>query len=212
LFCASAAGASAGPQGAPASAADAPTAPRVEAVWVPHSFKFAYFGLTSLYSCDGLRDTARHILLRAGARKDGLRVRVSCVETGGAGVEQMPMVRVEAAFPAPATPELLERLRNDPRRDLTARVRGETRQAEEALVPFAAEQRTVVFDGRSDRRIDDGDCELLDHLVRHVFTPLGLPQAQGSRLSCLPRSVTVGAVNLRLETLQKAPDPDAPPG
>ena len=199
------------PEQTPAtSAADTAVPERVDAVWVPHSITFAYFGITSFYSCDGLRDTARHILLRAGARKDDLKVRVTCVETGGVGVEQMPQVRIDAAFPAPATPELLERLRNDPKRELTARVRGETKKADDALVPFPAERRTVHFDGRSDRRIDDGDCELLEHLVRHVFTPLGLQQAEGSRLSCMPRSVTVGAVNLRLETLQKVRDPDAP--
>jgi hypothetical protein len=193
------------------AAADSAPPPTVNAVWVPQSFNFAYFGFTSLYSCDGLRDVARHVLLRAGARPDDLKVRVTCVETGGAGVERMPQVRIEAAFPAVATPELLERLRNDPKRELTARVRGESEKAEDALKQFPAERRVVEIDGRSDRRIDDGDCELLEHLVRHVLTPAGVTEAAGSRLNCVPRTVSIGAVNLRLDTLQKAAEPDAPP-
>ena len=194
---------------APVASGTTTSPERVDAVWVTHSFRFAYFGLTSFYSCDGLRDTARHVLLRAGAREEGLKVRVSCNDTFRTGVEQMPQVRIEADFPTPATPELLERLRDDPKRQLTARVRGETQQAQAGLVPFVAERRTVVFDGTGDRRIDDGDCELLDHLVRHVFAPLGLSSAAGSRLNCPPRTVALGAVNLRLETLQQVPDPDA---
>jgi hypothetical protein len=203
--------ATAAPQAGEPAAADPAARPTVNAVWVPQSFNFAYFGITSLYSCDGLRDVARYVLLRAGARPDDLKVRVTCVETGGAGVEQMPQVRIEAAFPAVATPELLERLRNDPKRELTARVRGESDKAEDALKPFPAERRTIAIDGRGDRRIDDGDCELLQHLVRHVLTPAGVTEAAGSRLNCVPRTVTIGAVGLRLDTLQKAAEPDALP-
>lgn len=209
-FGLAAAGAPAAQESGAPPADDPAAPPPVTAVWVPQSYSFAYFGITSLYSCDGLRDVARHVLLRAGARPDDLKVRVSCVETGRAAVEWMPQVRIDAAFPAVATPELLERLRNDPKRELTARVRGESGQAEDALRPFPAERKVVVIDGRSDRRIDDGDCELLQHLVRHVLTPAGVPEAAGSRLNCVPRTVTIGSVNLRLDTLQKVPEPDAP--
>jgi CheY-like chemotaxis protein len=210
-FGLAAAGALAAQESGAPPAADPAAPPPVNAVWVPQSYSFAYFGLTSLYSCEGLRDVARHVLLRAGARPDDLKVRVTCVETGGTAVERMPQVRIDAAFPAVATPELLERLRNDPKRELTARVRGESDPAEDALRQFPAQRQVVVIDGRSDRRIDDGDCELLQHLVRHVLTPAGVPEAAGSRLNCVPRTATIGSVNLRLDTLQKVPEPDAPP-
>ena len=51
-----------------ARAEDAPDA-AVQAAWVPHEFKFLYMGFTSKYSCDGLSDQVRKLLLRMGARR-----------------------------------------------------------------------------------------------------------------------------------------------
>jgi hypothetical protein len=40
------------------------------AVWVPKELKFAYRGFTTTYSCDGLRDRMKELLLKLGARDD----------------------------------------------------------------------------------------------------------------------------------------------
>ena len=45
------------------------------AVWKQRKVEFHYFGRTSRYSCDGLRDKMRAMLLEMGARQD-LRVPV----------------------------------------------------------------------------------------------------------------------------------------
>lgn len=39
-------------------------------VWQLHELSFDYFGFTSTYSCDGLADTLRRLLLLSGARAD----------------------------------------------------------------------------------------------------------------------------------------------
>ena len=47
---------------------------RESAVWAPKELNFAYQGFTTKYSCDGLQERMRDVLLKLGARPD-LRVR-----------------------------------------------------------------------------------------------------------------------------------------
>jgi hypothetical protein len=42
----------------------------VDGAWQHHQVTFSYFGFTTLYTCDGLEDEVRQILLHIGARKD----------------------------------------------------------------------------------------------------------------------------------------------
>src|SRR3984957_19034763 len=42
----------------------------VTGAWQHHKVRFNYVGFTSLYTCDGLEDHVRQILLHIGARKD----------------------------------------------------------------------------------------------------------------------------------------------
>jgi len=50
--------------------ADTAPADVVASAWQHHKVKFNYVGFTSLYTCDGLEDHVRQILLHIGARKD----------------------------------------------------------------------------------------------------------------------------------------------
>ncbi len=50
--------------------ADAPAAEWVAGAWQHHQVTFGYVGFTSLYTCDGLGNRVRQILLQMGARKD----------------------------------------------------------------------------------------------------------------------------------------------
>ena len=38
--------------------------------WVRHQAEFTYYGITALYSCDGLESNIRSLLVHLGARKD----------------------------------------------------------------------------------------------------------------------------------------------
>ncbi|HEX3395385.1 MAG TPA: hypothetical protein VHS76_01710 [Steroidobacteraceae bacterium] len=44
--------------------------PPVTGIWEHHHANFTYWGVTALYSCDGLEDNIRALLLHFGARKD----------------------------------------------------------------------------------------------------------------------------------------------
>ncbi len=66
-----------------ASAPAAPAAPQT-ARWVKRSLRFTYLGFTTHYSCQGLRDQVRDVLLQLGARREGLNVYpVGCVRNLG---------------------------------------------------------------------------------------------------------------------------------
>ncbi len=200
-------GAAAAASQADATAAEA--AP-VNAVWLQHESTFTYMGRTTYYSCDGLRAKVRYLMKQVGARPDDLKVRVSCGESRYSGLDPMPTVRIKASLPAIATPELLEKLRTDPRRELVTRVQGKGGQVDHATAQFPAQWRMVELDGRRGRPIEEGDCELLEYMVRDVFVPMGIKEAEGSRLGCVPHQTPLGSVEVKLETLQKAVEPDAP--
>lgn len=186
----------------------------VNAVWVEVQRTLFYIPQTSYYSCHGLRDKVRYILEQAGARPD-LKVTTSCLESSGAGVETMPSVRIKAAFPAEATPEVLAKLATEaPRRELVARVKGTSEQLDAETAEFPAVWRRVEFDGRGRGRggVEDGDCELLEQVLEQVLVPAGARVAPNSRLDCVPHQVPMGSVRLVVDTLQKSRPPDESPG
>jgi len=202
------------PSAAAQTAADTPplgeSAATVNAVWVEHEFMFTYFGFGTYYSCLGLETKVEYILKAVGARKD-LRVQVNCLDNSG--VEQIPTARIRVAVPTEATPELLARLaEGQSKRELVSRVQGKDAGVDVATAQFPAERRVVEFVGRRRDHVDDGDCELLYQFIPQVLEPLGVRVAKDSaRLTCVPRQTQFGAVNLRLETLQKKPDAETPP-
>jgi hypothetical protein len=184
-------------------------APTVNAVWVEHKLQFTYFGQTTYYSCDGIREKVRYLLKEAGARDD-MKVQVSCFEP--VGVERMPTVRIRAAVPTEATPEVLAKLAQDgSKRELVSRVQGKG-GTDDVTAQFPAVWRKVEIEGRRSNRIEEGDCELVDQMLDAVLVPMGVKLAPDSRASCVPHQVTTGSVKLNFEALHRAPTPDEAPG
>src|SRR5580704_3754722 len=62
-------------------AADAGTGNPIPAVWKEQHLSFTYMGRTSRYSCDGLRDKVRALLLDLGARRDLKITAIGCEPT-----------------------------------------------------------------------------------------------------------------------------------
>lgn len=189
-----------------APAADA--ADTVEAVWVERQLSFSYMPLTTYYSCEGLRGKMRWLLEELGARP-GFTVRTrGCVEVQGP--ELFPGVEIVAAFAAPATPEVLAQVAADAaRRQLAARAAGRPDPEAQATARFPARTRTVEF--RSERtalaRLQDGDCELVEQLLRQgAFERLGVEVVE-ARVNCVPRQVTLGAVRMTLAVLEPVTAP-----
>ena len=145
-----------------------------------------------------------------GARP-GYRVTSSgCINMSGP--EIMPRVRVRAALPQEATPELLAQLEKDrSKQELVARAGGKPVAAvDEVTAKFPATWRNVTFEGTPISDVQDGDCELMEQLIRNVLKPMGVREIAGSNLNCVPHQVPINAVNVKLQVLS-APQGDAAP-
>jgi hypothetical protein len=182
-------------------------APKVMAVWVEQEANFAYMGLTSYYSCDGIGDKVRRILKSIGVRP-GFKVSVrSCLDdavVNGSlgGVARMPRVYITASLPQPATPELLAELsKPDAKQELIARVKGTGDAIMEATAQFPAQWRRVEILANPIGPVQLGDCELVDEMAEEVFAQLGA-RIIDDQIACVPRQLTLGSVRLTLEVLQ----------
>lgn len=192
------------------AAAQEPTAATpeaVDAVWVEREVNFTYMPLTSYYSCDGLRDKVRWIFRQLGARSD-LRVSTrGCMEARGP--EFFPGVRIVAAFPAAATPEVLAQVASDAAQrqlDAKGKGKGKAQPVADPTVPFPARAKRVEFRSSmsAGTGLQDGDCELMEQLRDQVFGQYGIRVVE-ERIHCVPRTVTIGAVRMTVEVLEPVP-------
>ena len=76
----------------------------VPAVWKEQHVSFFYTGRTARYSCDGLRDKMRAMLLDLGARRDLKIVPLGCEDYGRARVNSAGP-SLDITFSAPALPD-----------------------------------------------------------------------------------------------------------
>jgi len=185
--------------------ATADAAQTVNAVWVQRELTFTYMPRTSYYSCDGLRDKVSWLLKQLGARPDFKVVSRGCIKAQGA--EVFPGVKIVAAFPAEATPELLASLASEAsKRELEARVGGKPAPVAEATAQFPARVKRVDLrsSASSSNMLQDGDCELFEQLRDQVFGPLGV-KVVADQMHCVPRQISLGAVRLSVEVLEPVP-------
>jgi hypothetical protein len=209
-------------------AASAAVAPQVvPAVWREHELAFAYMGRTSHYSCSGLRSMITKVLEQMGARP-GFTVKMgSCfnsmrtapsmpavlgesVPTMFSGVQTMPTVRLNVAFPVEATPQALEDMQERaPERELVRRAQGLPTDFDPALDQFAAVYTTVVLEDGAHGPIDPGDCELIETLRDQVFEKVGM-QILEDRLACTPGEARMGNIGMKVRILEQPRPLEAP--
>jgi hypothetical protein len=158
------------------AAADAP-AP-VEALWTPKQLNFTYMGFTSRYSCDGLRDKLRGVLLKLGARKDLTITSTGC--SGGYGrVSPFPGVSAKLHVLEPLTDK------NAPK---------------DGSKPVAAQWTGVDLVPTGDPLLAAGDCELTEQIKQRVL-PLFTSRNVAYSSTCIPNQLTIGGTKLAAEVL-----------
>lgn len=142
------------------------------ASWVQREVNFRYVGFTTKYSCDGLRDRMRRILLQLGARADLRMSGYGCV--GVNSPETSPGVRIVMYVLQPA---------------------GAT-----AAKTVTAHWKTV--DLLADRDLLDAalDCELISQLNRDVL-PLFAPRHVDYSATCSAHTPLVGGTRLKADVL-----------
>jgi len=162
---------------APATAANQPAAAAESAVWTPKEVQFTYMGFTSTYTCDGLRDAVREMLLHLGARKDDLKV----IETPCSGPPDRPnpfpgvKIKMSVLTPAPGNPP--------------PDVKTVEAQWKKVKLPYPATGLQA-----------EGECELLEQFKDKVL-PLFTTRNVDLHATCVPHQLSPIGTQLLTEVL-----------
>jgi len=165
----------------------APAARAESAVWTPRELSFVYQGFTTKYSCDGLRDKVRSILLELGAREDLKVTATGCSSPGGP--DPSPGVRIKMNVLQPAADQ----------------------SATAGTQSVPAHWKAVDLTAGRDAVSAAGDCELVEQ-VKQSILPLFATRNVEYSSNCLPHQLQIGATRLRAEVLVPDPKSGKPAG
>ena len=155
---------------------DTPVTPPGDIVagsWQRRQVTFNYFGITSLYTCDGLEDQVRRILLLLGARKDVTVYAGGCPGPYNAP-SRMAWVKADFYTLAPAA--------------------GGSDTVKARWTALEVTPRRPDFMG-------DGDCELIQGMKELIIKNFSLRDIE-YRTSCVPHEVSMDAYAVRGQALK----------
>jgi len=177
----------------------------VQALWKEQELKFFFQSFTTFYTCDGLEDKLKRILKALGARGN-VKVDSFGCDTGPV---RSPRVSVRLSSPTEATPEALaEWEKSRTKRELTARVKGDSVANDEMAQQFVAQWRTVSL-SKGQLTLEPGDCELIDELRKKLLPKLAVRIVK-DEVQCTPHTLTPSQPRLEVQALVEAPKPDQP--
>jgi|SRR5450631_3963804 hypothetical protein len=158
------------------------------AVWKEQRLDFSYMGRTARYSCEGLRDKMRSLLLDLGARRD-LKVSVLACDESAALRRGYVGPRLSIVFSSPALPDAAAQpLRTG---DLSA-------------VDARYESFTLTSDAF--RNYGVGDCELVEEFARQILPKLATKDVKQD-ITCVPYQASGSRFFVRGEILRAAASP-----
>jgi hypothetical protein len=137
-------------------------------------------GFTSTYSCDGLADKIKVLLIAAGARRDSKSRPGACASGFG---RPDKFARADLTFYTLAPPA-----------DATS---SDGKQVDGTW-------RSVSFSNRSPRELSTGDCELVEQFRSNVL-PMFTTRNIADRTTCIPHQESGSAINLQFESFAAAP-------
>jgi hypothetical protein len=150
--------------------------------WQSHKYTFQFLGFTSTYSCDGVADKLKVLLLAAGARKDVKSQPGACASGFG-------------------RPDKFARA------DLTFATLAPTQgNAPSDTKPVNGAWRTVTLAARSPRELHVGDCELVEQFRSQVL-PMFTTRNVMSNTTCIPHQESGSVIDLKFEVFAPVPTP-----
>jgi hypothetical protein len=161
----------------------------VPAVWADKELTFVYQGFTTKYSCDGLRDKMRGVLLDLGAEKKSLKVlQLGCSSPAGRP-DPFPGVRAKMRVLQPAGGS-----------------------AGDQQPPVAAHWQPLDLKLPNSFTVDSGECELVEQIRQKVLPQFSVRNVE-LKSTCIPHQATATRPSLKLEVLKPdaAPHPAAEP-
>lgn len=162
--------------------ADATTPPQEAGTWTEHRYSFVFMGFTSTYSCDGLADKLKLLLLTAGARADAKANPGAC-PSGFGQPDKFAQADLTFFTLVPSS--------------------------EKPTSPVAGRWRSVALAARQPRELSVGDCELVEQFQANVlsmFTTRNLD----NHTTCVPHQQSGSVINLKFEAFTAFLQPKAP--
>jgi len=163
---------------APAASASEPLTP---GSWQKHQYSFQFMGFTSTYSCDGLADKLKVLLLAAGARAD---------VKSEPGVCAAPLGRPDKFARADLTFYTLAPLA--------------TGAAESGEKPVSGRWRAIAFANRSPQELAIGDCEVVEQFRTNLL-PMFTARNIADQTTCIPYQESGSVINLKFEVFAPPP-------
>lgn len=160
----------------------------VPAVWKEQRLDFSYMGRTARYSCEGLREKMRSLLLDLGARRDLKVSLLGCNESAPLRHGYLGP-RLSIVFSSPALPDAAAlRLHAG---DLSA-------------VEARYESFTLTSDAF--RNYGVGDCELVEEFARQILPKFATKDVKQD-ITCVPYQASGSRFFVRGEILRAAAMP-----
>jgi hypothetical protein len=156
------------------------TSTREPGVWQKHQYSFAYMGFTTTYSCDGLADKLKQLLIAAGARPDAKSQAGACARGFG---RPDKFARADLTFYTLAP--------NDHGKPADS-------------PPVDGTWRPVTFAARSPRELSISDCELIEQF-RNSVLPMFATRNVDNHTTCVPHQESGTVIDLKFESFAAAP-------
>ncbi|MDP8985128.1 MAG: hypothetical protein M3N97_08785 [Pseudomonadota bacterium] len=157
--------------------------PAEPGLWQKHEYSFTYQGFTTTYSCDGLADKLRVLLIASGARPDAKAWPGACA-AGWGQPDKLAQAKLTFYTLAPAG------------RDVPAEAAPGT-TAPGVWIP-------VVTTVHKPRELDPGDCELVEQF-RSSLLPMFTTRNIDDHTTCIPHQESGSNIDLKFESFGAAP-------
>jgi hypothetical protein len=152
----------------------------VTGAWQHHHVNFSYYGITSLYSCDGLEGNIRALLLLLGARKDVKVTAMGCPQ-GSSVPSRIAIVDTDFYTLSPSS--------------------GSNDAVTAQWTPVMVSPTHPYFMG-------NGDCELIDQMKDLITKNFSLREVD-YRTDCVPHQITINGFSIKAQALKALPAPQA---
>jgi len=150
-------------------------------IWQKHDYTFRFLGFTTTYSCDGLADQLKVLLIAAGARADS-KSRAGACASGYGRPDRLSQAYLTFYTLMPAS---------------AAKI-ADGRQV-------MGTWRPVTIAARSPRELTLGDCELVEQF-RTLVLPMYTVRNIDDHMTCVPNQESGSVINLKFETFAQLPE------
>lgn len=165
------------------------SAPHSAGVWQKHEYSFQFMGFTTTYSCDGLADKLKTLLIASGARSDAAARAGACASGFG---RPDKFARADLTFYtlAPA--------------DSASGGSAPAGSSASGSKPVDGTWIPVAISSNRPRELGTGDCELVEQFRSNV---LGMFSARNveNRTTCVPHQLSGSTIDLKFESFAAPP-------